>query len=76
MERIKRVLSSALLNAGYLVSRSHTTAGSIKTSASREVIHDIFRSFIKGHPVKMTNIKDNSPARKLLSTIVKYKCSY
>lgn len=58
---------SALLHAGYSVSRSHACAGSIKTTAARKVVHDIFRSHVKLHPVKMENVKEGSPATALLS---------
>ncbi|KAF8344252.1 N2 N2-dimethylguanosine tRNA methyltransferase, partial [Cantharellus anzutake] len=58
---------SALLNAGHKISRSHALPGSIKTNASRKEIHDVIRSWIKLHPVKMSNIKEGSPAFALLS---------
>lgn len=60
-------ISSALLNGGHKVSRSHACPGSIKTSASHREVHDIFRSWIKLHPVKMENISETSPARRLLA---------
>lgn len=60
-------VASALLHAGYQVSRSHASAGSLKTTASRAVVYDIFRSWIKNNPVKMENIGDRSPAQQLLS---------
>jgi len=60
-------VASALLNAGHKVSRSHACAGSLKTTATREDIHDIFRTWVKRHPVKTTKIADNSPAKALLS---------
>lgn len=59
-------LSSALLNANYTVSRSHAQAGSIKTDAPRVFVHDIIREWIKTNPVKMSNVKDGSPAKVLL----------
>lgn len=62
-----RCCRSALLNAGHKISRSHACPGSLKTTASRRVIHDIFRSWIKLNPVKIENISENSPARRLLS---------
>ncbi|CAG8436669.1 9011_t:CDS:10 [Diversispora eburnea] len=51
---------------GYKVSMSHASAGSVKTDAPMNVIWDVIRSWIKLHPVTMKNIKENSPARKLL----------
>lgn len=65
--RCDSVRRSALLHAGYDVSRSHAAAGSIKTTAPRTVIHDIMRAWIKDHPVTLNNIKDGSPARPLLA---------
>lgn len=59
-------IASALLNAGYDVSRSHACAGSIKTTANRKFIHDVYREYIKSHPVKLENIKEGAPAATLL----------
>ncbi|CAG8847163.1 1687_t:CDS:2, partial [Racocetra persica] len=58
---------SAILNKGYKVSASHAMPGSVKTDAPMNVIWDIFRSWIQLHPVTMKNIKENSPARKILA---------
>uniref|UniRef100_A0A8H7Y2X7 tRNA (guanine(26)-N(2))-dimethyltransferase n=1 Tax=Psilocybe cubensis TaxID=181762 RepID=A0A8H7Y2X7_PSICU len=60
-------VASALLNAGHRVSRSHACAGSLKTDASHRELHDVFRCWIKTHPVKMENISETSPARRLLA---------
>ena len=59
--------SSALLNAGHKVSRSHASPGSLKTTASREVIHDVFRAWAQRHPVRLDRISETAPAAKLLS---------
>lgn len=59
--------SNALLHLGYDVSRSHAAAGSLKTNASRAVVHDILRVWIEQHPVRMDKIDERSPARKLLA---------
>jgi tRNA (guanine26-N2/guanine27-N2)-dimethyltransferase len=58
--------SSALLNAGYSVSRSHAAAGSIKTDAPMSFVHDVIREFIKTHPVRRDKISDGSPVLKML----------
>ncbi|KZO95855.1 N2,N2-dimethylguanosine tRNA methyltransferase [Calocera viscosa TUFC12733] len=58
---------SALLNAGHECTRSHACAGSIKTSASRAEVYDIFRTWIRGHPVNMGKVKEGSPTSKLLA---------
>ncbi|GAA5957958.1 hypothetical protein JCM3765_006215 [Sporobolomyces pararoseus] len=60
-------MASALLNAGYTASRSHAQPGSIKTDAPRVFVHDIIREWIKANPVKMSNVKENSPAKVLLA---------
>ncbi|CEL52430.1 tRNA (guanine-N2-)-methyltransferase [Rhizoctonia solani AG-1 IB] len=60
-------VASALLHKGYEISRSHACAGSLKTTATRAQVYDIIRSWIKLNPVKMENVKDGSPTRKLLS---------
>ncbi|KAG6832138.1 hypothetical protein H0H87_002450 [Tephrocybe sp. NHM501043] len=60
-------VASALLHAGHKISRSHACPGSLKTTATREVVHSIFRSWIKRNPVKMENVSENSPTRRLLA---------
>ncbi|KAH0826983.1 N2,N2-dimethylguanosine tRNA methyltransferase [Lanmaoa asiatica] len=65
-------VASALLNAGHKISRSHASAGSLKTTASREVIHDVFRAWAGRHSVRMDRISETSPAARLLSKEIKY----
>ncbi|KAM0787302.1 hypothetical protein ACM66B_007078 [Microbotryomycetes sp. NB124-2] len=62
-----QVVGSALLNAGYEISRSHASSGSIKTNASRSFVHDIFREWIKKNPVNIKNVKEGSMAHRMLS---------
>ena len=58
---------SALLNAGYEVSSSHAVAGTIKTTAPRAAVYDVFRGWIAdGRPVKMEKVKEGSPSKVLL----------
>lgn len=57
----------ALLNAGYKVSRSHASQGSIKTNAPRSFILDIAREHIKEHPVRLDRLAEGSPVRRLLN---------
>jgi len=52
---------------GYKVSRSHAASGSIKTSAPREDVMNVFRAWIETNPVKMGNVSEQSPARQLLA---------
>ncbi len=66
MMRLCFASSCALLNAGYSLSRSHASAGSIKTNAPISFIHDVIREFIKTAPVRRDKINDGSPANKLL----------
>ena len=44
----------------------------MKTTASYADIHDIFRSWVKTHPVKLDKVGENSPTRVLLSKEAKY----
>ncbi|EJU05611.1 N2-dimethylguanosine tRNA methyltransferase [Dacryopinax primogenitus] len=68
---------SALLNAGHECTRSHACAGSIKTTASKEEVHDVFRSWIKqDHPVNMGKIKEGSPSIKLLQKEIKKEADF
>ncbi|KAI9595646.1 N2,N2-dimethylguanosine tRNA methyltransferase [Syncephalis fuscata] len=62
------IVFSAILNLGYKVSVSHAARGSIKTNAPTSVLWDIMRSWIQSHPVVTKNIKDGSPASRLLAT--------
>jgi tRNA (guanine26-N2/guanine27-N2)-dimethyltransferase len=63
---------SALLNAGHQVSRSHAAAGSLKSTATRSQLHDVFRTWVKSHPVKLSNIKNGSPTLKILAKEARY----
>ncbi|KAK0503296.1 tRNA methyltransferase [Armillaria luteobubalina] len=69
-------VASALLHAGYSISRSHATPGSLKTTATRADLYDIFRSFVKLHPVKLENVSETSPARKLLAKEPKTEANF
>ncbi|KAJ6630839.1 tRNA methyltransferase [Mycena sp. CBHHK59/15] len=69
-------VASALLHAGHKISRSHTTPGSIKTTASRAELYDIFRSWIKLHPVKRENLSANSPAHRLLDKELRVEADF
>ncbi|CAE6474058.1 unnamed protein product [Rhizoctonia solani] len=67
VSRSHAAAGSALLHKGHQVSRSHAAAGSLKTTATRAQVYDILRSWVKLNPVKMDNVKDGSPTKKLLS---------
>ncbi|BGP43727.1 RNA methyltransferase tRNA(m5U54)methyltransferase [Rhodotorula kratochvilovae] len=70
-----QTFGSALLNGGYEVSRSHAVPGSIKTNAPRTFVHDVIREWIKVNPVKMSNVKDGSPAKTLLARPMRHEVS-
>jgi len=61
------VMASALLNGGHKISRSHACPGSLKTDASHRDLHDIFRSWVKLHPIKTDNISEKSLTHRLLA---------
>ncbi|OBZ75596.1 tRNA (guanine(26)-N(2))-dimethyltransferase [Grifola frondosa] len=69
-------VASALVNAGHQISRSHACAGSLKTTATRADIHDVFRSWVKTHPVRMDKVAENSPTRHLLSKEPKAEANF
>ncbi|RDB21077.1 tRNA (guanine(26)-N(2))-dimethyltransferase [Hypsizygus marmoreus] len=69
-------LASALLHAGHKISRSHACAGSLKTTATRQDIHSVFRSWIKLNPVKMENVSEKSPARRLLAKEPSFEANF
>ncbi|KAK0182400.1 hypothetical protein PV327_000544 [Microctonus hyperodae] len=59
---------SALLNAGYKVSFSHTNKLSIKTDAPTAVIWDIVRAWEKMNPAKRERMPVNSTALTILTS--------
>lgn len=61
-----------MLHAGFQVSRSHALPGSLKTTATRQDIHDVFRNWVKTHPVKAESISPTSPAHYLHSKEPRY----
>ena len=56
-----------MLNSGFKVSRSPACPGSLKTTATRKDVHDLFRNWIKIHPVRTDKLSQGSPALVLLS---------
>ncbi|KAL1900341.1 RNA methyltransferase tRNA(m5U54)methyltransferase [Ceratocystis pirilliformis] len=62
------LVRGALKHLGFRVTRSHCKPNSIKTDAPWTTIIWIFKEYIRQvAPVKMDNIKQNSPAWKLLN---------
>ena len=47
-----QVIWSALINAGYRVSQSHTNPLALKTDAPQEFLWDVMRHWVQQHPVK------------------------
>ncbi|XP_022239516.1 tRNA (guanine(26)-N(2))-dimethyltransferase-like isoform X5 [Limulus polyphemus] len=66
---------SAILNAGYKVSLSHTNRTSIKTDAPASILWDIIREWTKQHPVKR-KLEEGSPAKVILSKEPSIKVSF
>nr|XP_054763032.1 tRNA (guanine(26)-N(2))-dimethyltransferase-like isoform X1 [Lytechinus pictus] len=60
-------IRSAILNAGYRVSISHASAEALKTDAPASVLWDIFRAWVKDHPVSEKRLAASSPASSILS---------
>ncbi|WVN88091.1 N2,N2-dimethylguanosine tRNA methyltransferase [Cryptococcus depauperatus CBS 7841] len=58
---------SALLNAGYKISRSHCAPGAIKTDAPRSFLYDMMRVEAHKEGVRLDKIAEGSPARKILA---------
>ncbi|KAI0283032.1 N2 N2-dimethylguanosine tRNA methyltransferase [Russula aff. rugulosa BPL654] len=69
-------VTSALLHAGHQVSRSHASPGSLKTTATRTELHDVYRCWVKKHPVKMEKIPPNSPAQVLLQKEPSFEANF
>ncbi|XP_050311091.1 probable tRNA (guanine(26)-N(2))-dimethyltransferase isoform X2 [Anthonomus grandis grandis] len=57
---------SALVNAGYRVSQTHTHKTSIKTDAPPKVVWDIMRCWEKLHPASKKRLQDNKVAATIL----------
>ncbi|XP_025829586.1 probable tRNA (guanine(26)-N(2))-dimethyltransferase [Agrilus planipennis] len=64
-------LRSAILNAGYQVSFTHTNKTGIKTNAPATVIWDIMRCWEAKHPSKKKNIEGSVAQRILLTSPAK-----
>lgn len=60
------VLRSAIINAGYAVSQSHTSHNAIKTTAPNGVMWDIIRCWIRAHPPK-NGQKAGSPGERIMA---------
>lgn len=67
---------AALLHAGFAVSRSHAQAGSIKTNAAPRDVHDVFRGWVRDHPVKAESIKPTSPAHFLHAKSPRFEADF
>ncbi|KAL0581707.1 RNA methyltransferase tRNA(m5U54)methyltransferase [Marasmius crinis-equi] len=68
--------ASALLHAGHKISRSHACPGSLKTTATRSELYDVFRSWVKAHPINTKKISERSPALRLLAKEPKSEANF
>ncbi|CCJ29733.1 unnamed protein product [Pneumocystis jirovecii] len=59
-------ISSALINAGYSISLTHASPGSIKTNAPPKTLWDIMKFWIKKYPVSEKRIRDGTVAKEIL----------
>ncbi|OZJ05620.1 hypothetical protein BZG36_01505 [Bifiguratus adelaidae] len=67
---------SALLNGGYKASVSHCAADSVKTDAPASVMWDILRAWVKEHPIKQENIRDDSVAKAILDVSPQFQADF
>lgn len=67
---------SAILNAGYRVSYSHTCKDSVKTDAPPDVLWDIIRTWAKENPPGKKGQAENTPAKAILSKDITMKISF
>ncbi|XP_064098901.1 tRNA (guanine(26)-N(2))-dimethyltransferase-like isoform X3 [Macrobrachium nipponense] len=67
---------SALLNAGYDVSMSHTCKASIKTNAPAQLIWDIVRAWEKIHPANRAKMKDDRAGKRILEKASEHTISF
>lgn len=68
--------SSALLNAGYRVSYTHTKKTSIKTNAPAKVLWDIMRQWIKTHPVSQKWLDQDKVTANILAQVCETEYSF
>jgi tRNA (guanine26-N2/guanine27-N2)-dimethyltransferase len=61
------IFKSAILNAGYRVSETHTGPGTFKTDAPGEYLWDIMRAWILQHPIREASILPNTPGASILT---------
>ena len=61
------LIRSAILNAGYRVSYSHTHRTSVKTDAPNDFIWDLMRKWVETHPVMVDRMPDSSAGRRILA---------
>lgn len=61
-------IRGALRHLGYIATRSHAKAGSIKTDAPFAVIWEVLREWVRQRsPVKMENLREGGPGRTILA---------
>lgn len=70
------MISNALTNGGYKVSRSHISQTSIKTNAPMDFIWDIFRTLHKQSNTKNKKYLSDENAKKILDNEIKNEISF
>lgn len=73
-----KVIASALLNAGYQVSQSHSSKGGFKTNAPNSVVWDIFCQYVEENVDRKVDENDNSLLGRLMKRTrnIKYDFTY
>ena len=70
-------VKAALSHAGYRVSQHHRDPDAIKTDAPPRVLWDVFRCWVKKHPVSEKRLADaNSAAAKILAIEPKLEANF
>ena len=63
----ENVVKGALRHAGYVVTRSHAKAGSLKTDAPWNVLWEVMREWVRQKsPVNMAKLREGGPGRTIL----------
>ena len=61
-------IKGALRRLGYVVTRSHAKAGSLKTDAPWSVLWEVMREWVRQRsPVKIENLREGGPGHRILS---------
>ena len=64
---------SAIINGGYKVSQSHTSATAVKTNAPAEFVWDVMRAWERKHPVHDRHKQGDTVTARVLNKEIKHK---